>query len=230
MYRSSDAGRTWRQLPIGVLPTTVAPAHAPGALYVPQTRHAVAPPFVAAYRRLGLPIVGYPVTEAYMEGDAPTQDFERLRLQVRRGRVVVAHLGAALYPSESSGDLGPYGRVAPAPSPRRYFLQTGHAVRGEFLRYWEEHDGVDLFGAPISDIKYAPNSDGSGRVYAMQWFEKVRLEWHPEAGGAVLLGLLGSESLYIRGWLPPHAGEGSFYWSTGGVPSNPVAPSSHQGL
>jgi hypothetical protein len=180
LYRSTDAGQSWQRLALGVLPSMAAPSHAPGALSVPHARHSVAPPFVATYRRLGPYLLGQPVTEAYREAEVLTQDFEHLRLQVRQGHVVAAHLGAEVYPYESTGGRDPFGRAAPAMSPRRYFRQTGHAVQGEFLRFWEAHDGTALFGAPISDIVFDPNGDGSGRVYAMQWFEKARLEWHPE--------------------------------------------------
>jgi hypothetical protein len=40
----------------------------------------------------------------------------------------------------------------------------------------------------------------------VQWFRTARLEWHPETHTprfAILLGLLGRESLYVHGW--PHA-------------------------
>lgn len=205
LYRSDDAGRAWQRLPMGILPSMVAPGHAPGALYVFQTGHGVAPPFVAMYRRLGVPLIGYPIVEAYREGDILTQDFERLRLQLRQGRVVVGRLGAEVEPYEDTGGADPFGRPAPAAAPRRLFPQTGHTVRGEFLLFWEAHDGRTTSGAPISDLEFARNGDGSGRIYAVQWFEKARLEWRPEVRDpnyAVQLGLVGRESLYARGWLP----------------------------
>ena len=59
------------------------------------------------------------------------------------------------------------------------------------------------FGAPITSVFTDGNSDGSGRTYQMQYFEKVRLEYHPENKDPryqILLGLLGDESLFNRGW------------------------------
>jgi hypothetical protein len=49
------------------------------------------------------------------------------------------------------------------------------------------------------------NGDGTGQSYDVQWFEKARLERHPELHNpryAILLGLLGKASLQDRGWLP----------------------------
>src|SRR2546423_804622 len=109
LYRSTDAGQSWQRLALGVLPSLAAPSHAPGALYVPHARHSVAPPFVATYRRLGPYLLGQPVTEAYREAEVLTQDFEHLRLQVRQGHVVAAHLGGEVYPYESTGCRDPFG-------------------------------------------------------------------------------------------------------------------------
>jgi hypothetical protein len=120
LYRSTDAGQSWQRLALGVLPIMAAPNHAPGALYVPHARHSVAPPFVATYRRLGPYLLGQPVTEAYREAEVLTQDFEHLRLQVRQGHVVAAHLGAEVYAYESRGSRDPFGRdIIYGPRPTR---------------------------------------------------------------------------------------------------------------
>src|SRR2546421_9979595 len=109
-------------------PLSRSPTPAPAPLSVPPPRHSVAPPFVATYRRLGPYLLGQPVTEAYREAEVLTQDFEHLRLQVRQGHVVGAHLGGAVYPHQSTGGRVPFAPPAPAMSPRRYLRHTGHAV------------------------------------------------------------------------------------------------------
>ena len=71
----------------------------------------------------------------------------------------------------------------------RYFDDTGHWVRGPFLVYYDAHGGSATFGLPITDDFV----DENGQL--MQYFQRARLEWHPEApeGQNVRLGNLGEE-------------------------------------
>jgi hypothetical protein len=70
----------------------------------------------------------------------------------------------------------------------RYFPQTGHTVQGDFLRYFESHGGLEIFGYPLT-IQFIEN----GRL--VQYFQKARLEAHPEnpAPSQVQIGTLGAE-------------------------------------
>jgi polysaccharide biosynthesis protein PslG len=83
--------------------------------------------------------------------------------------------------------------VTPTWSPRsdRFFPETGHSVGGRFLAYWERHGGLAINGYPISPERDEVLEDG--RVYRVQWFERVRLEYHPEnpAPYDMLLGQFG---------------------------------------
>lgn len=204
LYRSTDGGKSWQALPAGVLPNLAPPSKARGTLYVPQTNHSVAAPFVSTYRRMSLLILGYPITEAYQEGDTLVQDFDHLRLELRGGHAVVVALGADLY-GYRPGDLANAVKPVANTPARLYFSRTHHILQGDMLRFWQTHGGMDVFGAPISEIVKATNGDGSGRSYEMQWFQNARLERHPETHNpryAILLGLLGHESLRARGWAP----------------------------
>ena len=71
------------------------------------------------------------------------------------------------------------------------FVETGRCVRGPFLRYWREHGGLALNGYPLSE-EFAEQLE-DGQVYRVQYFERVRLEYHPEnpAPYDVLLGQFG---------------------------------------
>jgi hypothetical protein len=73
----------------------------------------------------------------------------------------------------------------------RYFPETGHSVREEFLGFFETYGGLAVFGYPLTD----EFTQGGRRV---QYFQKVRLEWHPEFSEPynVQLGLLGDELGY----------------------------------
>ncbi len=79
------------------------------------------------------------------------------------------------------------GRPAQAQTPEvRYFPETGHNVHGEFLRFFETGGGMELFGYPLTEEFV---EDG----VQVQYFEKFRMEWHPENPKPyrVQLGLLG---------------------------------------
>ncbi len=73
-----------------------------------------------------------------------------------------------------------------------YFPETAHGVGGLFLQYWNDHGGLDVFGYPISDE--LPEVLEDGRIHTVQYFERARMEIHPErpVGDQVLLGLLGT--------------------------------------
>lgn len=83
------------------------------------------------------------------------------------------------------------------------FRETGHTVRGVFKRVWENRGGVELFGFPKTGQFYERNS-ADGRYYLVQYFERVRMEYHPDLKDTpyeVQFGLLGNETMVERGLL-----------------------------
>ncbi len=98
-------------------------------------------------------------------------------------RVLVAGGHGPIASTELFGDDG-----APSVS---CFTQTGQCLRGRFLQYWREHGGLAINGYPISDERVEKLEDG--KEYTVQYFERVRLEYHPEnaAPNDVLLGQFG---------------------------------------
>jgi hypothetical protein len=198
VYRSADAGKTWRNLDAGVLPTGKPATPPPGSLRAGPYGHAVGTPFIATYRRLGLQVVGYPVDEPYMLQGVPVQDFEHLRLELHNGRVVVGDLGSEsttyIYCGMGSDDptgLCNGGNGTPPPA----------AI---FAAFVQQHGGMAVFGTPLTGTYRAQNGDSSDRTYTMQLFTRARLEWHPEIHDPkyhILLGLLGPEVLRDRHWL-----------------------------
>ncbi len=202
LYRSMDAGRSWQRIAANLLPNSAPPSNAPGTLLVPATRHSVAVPFVARYRQLGLQIIGYPVTEAYLQSDVLTQDFEHLRLQLRHGSVIVAPLGVDVYYYGTTWEEPDPAPSVLVPSPRT----LAQAPTGQFAAFWRSHGGLAVFGAPITPVFDSYNLDGSKREYTMQYFQNARMELHLEIKNPayrISLGLLGQESLYARGWTVP---------------------------
>lgn len=73
-----------------------------------------------------------------------------------------------------------------AQTPSRYFPETGHTVSGLFLTFFDTRGGLEIFGYPITD-----QFEENGRL--VQYFQRVRMEWHPENPDPykVQLGLLG---------------------------------------
>jgi hypothetical protein len=87
----------------------------------------------------------------------------------------------------------------PEPGPLACFVETGHCVRGRFLDYWQTHGGLARNGFPLSDERVEVLEDG--KAYVVQYFERVRLEYHAENAGTayqVLLGQFGRAILNQR--------------------------------
>lgn len=79
-----------------------------------------------------------------------------------------------------------------------FFPETGHSVSGVFQQFYRDHGGVALFGFPISEPFSGANRT-DGKTYTQQFFQRARMEFHPENKGTpyeVLLGLLGSEQVF----------------------------------
>ncbi len=80
--------------------------------------------------------------------------------------------------------------VPEAPVPA-CFAQTNQCVRGLFLAYWQLHGGLAVNGYPLSGEFAQTLADG--QTYTVQYFERVRLEYHPgnDPANQVLIGQFG---------------------------------------
>jgi len=76
------------------------------------------------------------------------------------------------------------------------FPETGHTVEGDFLRYFEQHGGVLVFGYPITQ-PFFYNRDGCW----VQYFQNGRLEVDP-ADGQIRLSALERE-FHLEKRTPP---------------------------
>ncbi len=167
--------------------------------YYQQTGKTLAPEFLRFYdEKGGVPILGYPLTDAETEGGFKVQYLERARIEYHPENVGTAYdvqLGLL-------GNILTAGRrFTPAPpeqastTPNRlYFPETGHTLSGAFLGYWQRNGGLALFGYPISE----PFVEGD---LTAQYFQRNRFELHPESAGTpfeVQLGLLGRDLLTQR--------------------------------
>ncbi len=92
---------------------------------------------------------------------------------------------------------------APAPTPAlngradvACFKESKQCVAGPFRDYWEAHGGLALNGYPLTGEMVEQLEEG--RLYQVQYFERVRLEFHPEIADPayrVLLGQFGRRVL-----------------------------------
>ena len=78
-----------------------------------------------------------------------------------------------------------------SPESAACFAATGFCVRGRFLDYWQANGGLARNGFPLGDERIEILEDG--QPYTVQYFERVRLEYHPENAPPydVLLGQFG---------------------------------------
>jgi len=152
----------------------------------------VAPQFESFYESAGgRTVLGDPITEAFrVESEGPLlQYFQAIRLayeeeldQPGTSRVTVYPLGEWAFAGFSDPELVRLTDSAPS----RSFPESGLSVGGEFLEFYEAHDGERLLGPPISG-----QLDEEG--VRVQYFRNGRLELYPELpeGERVRLGSLG---------------------------------------
>jgi hypothetical protein len=85
-----------------------------------------------------------------------------------------------------------------AQSGQRCFAETGHCIAGRIRQFWEQNGGLPVFGLPITQQR---EETIEGKPFQVQWFERNRLELHPENARPydVLLGRLGGDRLTQQG-------------------------------
>lgn len=161
----------------------------------------------------GLPVFGFPIgpeQDMMIEGKVVrAQNFERNRLELHPENrppfdVLLGRLGADRL-AQQGRDWFAFPK-SNSQSGCRFFAETGHNICGDFLAVWRangleldgrrgktEAESLALFGLPLSDV--VTEMLGDGKSYQVQWFERARLELHPENAppNRVLLGLLGNE-------------------------------------
>jgi len=177
--------------PATASPSTQPPFPEGESQYFYQTGYYVEGPFLEFYRtRGGERNFGYPQTRRFFDSEAGLwmQYFDNVRMEWHPDN-----------PDQYKVQLGLLGEIlghrhAPIPSSqiphghpfRRYFPQTGHVVSFAFLVFYDQGGGLDIFGYPISEPLVE-----NGRI--VQYFQRARMEWHPERpeDERVVLGALG---------------------------------------
>jgi hypothetical protein len=168
--------------------------------YFPETGHTVRAPFVEYFSQTGgINQHGFPITDDYVDPQTGllVQYFEKSRLEWHPGNPDPYKVQLGLLGDEMGKRAGPVD-IAQIPAPNDptcfYFSDTGHTLCHNFREYFLQNGGLDRFGFPISE--YTIEGD---RI--VQYFQRARMEWHPEkpAGQRVQLGPLGSQQYRFAG-------------------------------
>ena len=157
----------------------------------------------------GLDSLGFPITpEIYeLSGPGVGDPIERVVQYTQRARlewhgdlsgtqyeVLLGLLGNSLV--ERRLNEPPFQPKPPSALPgTQWFEATQHNIGQTFLDYWRSNGGLQTFGYPRSEAFNEPNQS-DGKTYLVQYFERNRIEHHPENQGTkyeFLLGLLGVE-------------------------------------
>lgn len=189
--------------------------------FFPETGHTVSGKFLEYWQANGgLPVYGYPITEAQSELDPETgkffltQWFERNRFELHpenagtKYEVLLGLLGKDLQ-RDALAIIDDFRPAQPKPT-ARFFTETSHNLEGAFLSYWLDNGGLERFGYPISEARSEGNLE-TDKILWTQWFERARFEFHPSNKPPynVLLGLLGKQ---IKNQPPVKGGQISPVW------------------
>lgn len=179
----------------------------------PETGFCISGPIRRYWERNGgLAVFGYPITAQQTETvesvwTGPVQWFERDRLEDHSNQglgVLAGRLGARYL--ELDGRPWTFGSGTPtAADCLNFSQQTGYSTCGVFRNYWQKNGGLERFGYPITDVQLETIE---GRNYQVQYFERRRMEYHPENAGTpyeILLGLLGKDVRAMSGQTDPTA-------------------------
>lgn len=156
-----------------------------------ETGHWVSEDFLKTYLSVPNPqqIFGEPITEPFFSStcDRIVQYFEKARFELVADSEQALHVRITL--------LGEHlympGLALPIPDnfpACRFYPETGYQVCYAFADFFTAKGGVSILGYPISNFEMHDD-------FIVQYFQRARLEWHPEfpPGERVTLGDLGRE-------------------------------------
>lgn len=148
--------------------------------------------------------VDMPSLGTYSEEGIATREGNRVTWEfplTEESRTYNLNVSGSLMPSGGQPEPMPQPMPAPQPEPmigERCFVEVPYCISGRIGEFWEENGGLMVFGFPTSS-QYEEIIEG--KPYQVQWFERNRMELHPEKPRPydVLLGRLGVEMLELQG-------------------------------
>jgi hypothetical protein len=166
--------------------------------YFDETGHYVCGPYLEYFRaKGGLEIFGYPLTEAFDDpthGGLRVQYFQRARMELHPDGAGGYRVLLGLLIDELGYSFPPIG-ADQIPSSnddtQHYFPETKHVVSHAFLRAFREKGGLEIFGYPRSEFIYE-----NGTI--VQYFQRARMEWHPDRAPSSQIVLSNVGELYLE--------------------------------
>jgi hypothetical protein len=193
--------------PPAPLPNT---GEADAPLLFPETGFSMDSEFLSFWKAHGgLQAFGYPLDSARQVDGQVVQWLERARFELHSANaapynVLLGRLGVDALERQGRSWQS-FAKADPAAA--HYFAETGHAIAFEpFWNFWSSHglefdgragtssaESLALLGYPVSEPQMETNS--SGHSVLTQWFERARLEYHPDnaPSSRVLIGRIGAE-------------------------------------
>jgi len=208
-------------LPVGGNgPTGITPPFSPLASFTDtltcrffvETHHALCNGFLGYWQQHGgIALSGMPISEEFQErgqdGTMRTvQYLERARYEYHPEfkdtpyEVELGLLAREMTAIRSNEPPFVPSSAESAPMGSRFSAETQHTFAEPFMMYWDANGGLPVFGFPISEPFREQNAD-TGQTYLVQYFERYRLEFHPDIN-AVEVGRLGVQDAQMRGYLP----------------------------
>jgi hypothetical protein len=156
-------------------------------------------------------VLGYPISQPFIE-ESFTNPGQYYRVQYFERGILEEHpenfgrdgnqfyiLGRLMGKKMAEGreNEPPFQPVA-NPGNGTWVEATQHTLTNDpapFRTFWEQNGGLEVFGYPISE-QFQEVNQADGQTYWVQYFERQRMEWHPEQPDPqyqILLGLLGRE-------------------------------------
>jgi hypothetical protein len=163
----------------------------------------------------GVDSLGFPITPEITETQTSgsglvVQYTQRARLELHpefKGtpyEVLLGLLGNSLA-EPRLGEAPFQPKPASAAVGTQWFEATQHNLAPPLLSYWTGNGGLSVFGYPRSE-QFNEQNQADGKTYLVQYFERNRIEYHPENQGTKYefqLGLLGVEQFKtLYGYAP----------------------------
>lgn len=179
--------------------------------FFPETGHRVTEPFLTFWQNTpnALLVLGFPISQPFIEASFTDPDkqyrvqyFERAVLEehpeyfgVNNNRYLIqARLLGALQAQGREGE--PAFQPVTDPGDGTWYEATRHTLRDSpapFRMFWLSNGGLEVFGYPLSE-QFQEVNQADNQTYWVQYFERQRMEWHPDNTAApIQLGLLGNE-------------------------------------
>ncbi|WP_129627116.1 cellulase family glycosylhydrolase [Candidatus Oscillochloris fontis] len=182
------------------------------ARYFGETGHSAVNWFLEYWKNTpnALFVLGYPISQPFIE-ESFTNPGQYYRVQYFERAVLEEHpenfgqqdnkyyvLGRLMGTQLAKGRSDAAFQRVPNPNDGTYDADTGHTLRNSpapFRDFWMNNGGLSVFGKPLSEQFQEVNA-ADGQTYWVQYFERQRMEWHPNESNPqyrILLGLLGNE-------------------------------------